>query len=128
MTEVALQCERCGQGIAPGDLACRNCGALTYRPQLHQLAEEAQRLEAYNIPAAAMTWQRALQLLPPDAPQYQAIEQRIGALAAGLAPAGGGGGGGAAPVQGGGPPLQYESRTRVVRPPDPWPVAIAKTG
>ena len=114
MTQVALQCENCGADVSPDDLACPNCGALTYRAELERLAAEAQRLEPYNVPAAAMTWQQVLRLLPPESPQYRMIQQRVGALAAGLSPY--------VP-----PGEQRPPQPRPLRPPDPLPVAVAKT-
>ena len=118
-------CERCGQPIPYGQLACPNCGALVHQRRLEQIAAEAQRLEQSDPAAAARMWREALSLLPQDSQQYAHIYHRIGALTSGWAPDGPM----AAPLPqsgGAGPqPLGYESR--VVQPPDPWPVAFAKT-
>ena len=126
-------CEYCGKPVPYGSVVCPNCGALTYRRQLEQIAGEAMRLEPVNPPAAAMLWRQALDLLPPDSQQYADVYHRMGALAAGWSPA---------PQQPGPPPLppaaswhpgareipQPLGATRpAVRPPDPLPLALAKT-
>jgi Zn-dependent protease len=105
-------CEHCGYPLSQEQVLCPNCRSLVHRRQLEQLAYEAGQLEASDPAAAAMRWRQALDLLPPDAPQYQQIQNRIGALAAGWRP-----GGAAVPS---GPPT-------AVKPPDALPLAIAKT-
>ena len=104
-------CEHCGYPLSDGQLLCPNCRSLVHRRQLEQIAYEAGQLEASDPAAAALRWRQALDLLPPDAPQYQQIQHRIGALGAGWRP-------GAAVHAG--PPT-------AVKPPDPLPLAIAKT-
>ncbi|MEA2734410.1 MAG: hypothetical protein QOE14_861, partial [Humisphaera sp.] len=66
-----------------GNLTCPNCGALVYAQQLTDLARDAQREEQTNPIRAAMIWQQALPLLPPESKQYQTIAQRIGMLTSG---------------------------------------------
>ena len=134
MTQTGLvQCERCGSFLAPGSVVCPNCGALVWRVELQRLAEEAQRLEQLgNLPAAAMTWQRALSLLPPQSQQYHHIYHHVGALAAAMGypvapPA-------YAPAAAYGHPAPGYAQPPVAlappgpKPPDTWPVAILKTG
>src|SRR5687767_5548982 len=83
-TTAAFPCQRCGMVLFHGNLACPKCGALVYAAQLNDLAAEAQREEQANNPIrAAMIWQQALPLLPPDSQQYQSIAQRIGMLTSG---------------------------------------------
>ncbi len=119
ITEVStFACERCGTPLSAGTLVCPNCGALVYRARLEQLSAEALRLEPINPAAAAQVWQMALDLLPPDSQQYQAIYARIGALAAWP----GFGGTIAGSPYGGAP-----ARVRMPRPPDPPLVAVTKT-
>jgi Zn-dependent protease len=67
-------------------LVCPNCGLFVHLDQLQQISHEALQAEPINPPAAAAIWQRALELLPEDSPQYQMIRHRIGALAAGFNP------------------------------------------
>src|SRR5438067_316509 len=108
-------CPRCGNILMYGQLACPRCGGLVYTERLNELAAGAQQEEANGNPVrAALIWQQALPLLPPDSQQHRMVTQRIGALTAGIAPQ----------------TLDYASpppTTRAVRPPDPLPLAIAKT-
>src|SRR4051812_44664805 len=80
-------CPRCGSSVIYGQLACPSCGALVYSQRLNEIAAEAQGWEHSNPTQAAMVWQQALPLLPPDSQQYRMVAQRIGALTTGL-PAG----------------------------------------
>ena len=82
---MAPPCERCGWVLDPNSLACRNCGALTYRAALERLSAEAMQLEPVDPAGAALRWRRCLELLPADSQQYAAIYQRLSALAAGFA-------------------------------------------
>ena len=84
MTQVmAPPCERCGGMLPPHALVCTRCGALAHRAELERLSQEAVALEPYDPAAAAVRWRRCLDLLPPDAPQYGAIYQRLAAITAG---------------------------------------------
>jgi Zn-dependent protease len=99
--------------VAYGQLACPHCGALVYAQRLNEIAAHAQAVEGVNPIEAAMIWQQALPLLPPDSTQYQLIAQRVGALSAGMRP------------------ISHDAsvppQPAVVRPPDPWRVAVLKT-
>src|SRR5438045_276950 len=87
MQETApTRCEACGHPLAPGQLVCPNCGALVHRRRLEQVVAEAQRLEAVSPPLAALPWRQALDLLPPDSPQYAQIRGRLGSIASGMPP------------------------------------------
>jgi Zn-dependent protease len=106
-------CPRCGNILMSGQLVCPRCAALVYAQQLNDIAAHARQVEVVNPIEAAMIWQRALPLLPPDSQQYQLVARRIGSLAAGIQP-----------------PSEDASVPRdpqVVRPPDPWNVAVLKT-
>ena len=87
---------------------------------LERTIAEALRLEQVNPAAATMVWRQALDQLSPDSPEFQQIYQRIGALAAGWSPQ---------PVRmaGGSDVLDYHTPDAGVRPPDPLPLALAKT-
>jgi Zn-dependent protease len=116
-------CENCGHWFTLGTLVCPNCSALVYRRRLEQLSAEAIAAEPADPLRAAMIWRQCLDLLPPQSPQYQSIAQRVGALSAGLVrPAHGNGDPNPSQAYGG------ELQTgRKVKPPDAWPVAVAKT-
>jgi Zn-dependent protease len=123
-------CPHCGASLQYGEFTCPTCGAPANLRQLDDLAAEALRLEPVNPPAAAMVWRQTLALLPQGSPQYQQIEQRASALAAGWVPPGVA----VQPrVQPGWSPGMREvphaagSAPRAVRPPDPMPVALLKT-
>ena len=104
-------CEQCGYPLADGQLLCPSCRSLVHRRRLEQIAYEASLLEPTDPAAAATRWREALVLLPPEAPQYQQIQHRIGALEAGWRP------GAVAP----------DRLSRAVKPPDPLPLAFLKT-
>jgi len=111
-------CPRCGQPLSPEDLACPRCGLFTRLAELHQLGYEAQRLEGFDAVAAALAWQRVLELIPPGTPQYRQVYDRIRWLR-GLPPApdeffGGDGEGAILP--------SAAPRS------DPWRLAVLKTG
>jgi Zn-dependent protease len=122
-------CPHCGTPLQYGEFTCSNCGASANLRQLDDIAAEALRLEPINPPAAAMVWRQALDLLPPDSPEYHQIDQRASALAAGWVPPG------AAVqqrVQSNWSPGVREvpnagPAPRAVRPPDPMPLALLKT-
>jgi Zn-dependent protease len=108
-------CPRCGNQLLQGMLVCRRCGGLVYAQRLNEIASHATRVEQVNPIEAAMIWQQALPLLPDDSAQYSQIAERIGSLAARLPP----------------PQTTADSsvppQPAVVRPPDPWNVALTKT-
>src|SRR3954464_6570534 len=53
-------CERCGEPLRPGELACPRCGALAHRARLEQLSAEALRAEQIDAMLAARVWQQCL--------------------------------------------------------------------
>ncbi|HYO11136.1 MAG TPA: site-2 protease family protein [Tepidisphaeraceae bacterium] len=154
-TAPTFPCPRCGQPFTHGTLACPRCGALVYARMLNDLSARAQQEEAAGNPVrAALIWRECLPLLPPDSQQYAMITHRIGALTTGFGGAGGGGfagadiggagagsagagfggaGVGGAGLGGAGLGGAIEGDPAPVgamaapRPPDAWPVAVAKT-
>lgn len=129
MQQVAVtNCDRCGGPIEYGQLVCPRCGSLVYHSRLDGIATDALRLERVNPPAAAMIWREALPLLPSDSPQYAQVRDRIGVLASGWPQDGAGAAQQAQPWAAGAQEIpQPGPRARAVRPPDPLPVALAKT-
>jgi Zn-dependent protease len=78
----AHPCPDCGTEVAPALLACPGCRALVHREALERLAASAQAATARgDTPAAMSAWRDALDLLPHDARQRDAIEARLGVLA-----------------------------------------------
>jgi Zn-dependent protease len=119
-----MACEYCGEPVQYGELDCRNCGALVYRRHVEEIAGDAMQLERVNPPAAAMVWRKALDVLPRNSRQYADIYERIRALAAGWSPVAAAAG---APAHTSPVPQRLPSRHDRVLPPDPWPLAFAKT-
>ncbi|HET6764683.1 MAG TPA: site-2 protease family protein [Longimicrobiaceae bacterium] len=79
-------CARCHTEMAPGMLACPGCGALLHSGELQRLAGEAEAAEAEGrLSDALRHWRAALELLPEDSRQHQAIDARIAALSERLA-------------------------------------------
>ncbi len=107
--ETFIPCPRCGAAIAPADKVCRNCGLLRHHQRLERLAAEAVRLEPTNRPAAIELWRECLNLLPPQAPQYAMVAQRIDVLGAAFDSS------------------RTSPRPVAPKPPDPLHVAAAKT-
>ena len=69
--------------MADADLACRECHRLRFAAELENLAGEARQQEAAGNSAAAIAlWQKALEFLPSDATQAQAIQDHISTLGA----------------------------------------------
>ena len=139
-------CERCAAPLSYGQLVCPSCGALVYARRLNEIAAEAMGREASDPSAAAMIWRQALDLLPPDSQQYAIVYQRIGALAAGWSgapttqpgqwmPGAPNTGTRRVPLPAaqpgqwmpGAPEVPSAQPARVVRPPDPLPLALLKT-
>lgn len=118
-------CERCRTQLSPRDLACPGCGLFQYRWRLEQLSQRALTYEqARNFPMAAATWQEALGLLPPASPEAQQVMARMAILGFPAQPL---------PPSDAGPfvdPGAEDAQEPVgpPRPPDPWPLAIFKTG
>ena len=68
----------CGAELAPALLTCPACGRLSFAAELSALAAEAERETAAGRAHQALAaWRRALELLPPSAPQAATIRARI---------------------------------------------------
>jgi Zn-dependent protease len=104
ITTASYACPRCGNFLMYGQLACNRCGALVYSDRLNQISTHAMQLERTDPTIAAMVWRQSLDLLPPDARQAQAIQQRIHELE-------------------GGAPVAMEAPVN-----DTWPLVLLKTG
>jgi Zn-dependent protease len=74
-------CAGCGTELASTLLRCPTCRRLVHAEALAQLAADAERHDtAGQCEEALVLWRQALELLPADAAQISAIQQRIGAL------------------------------------------------
>ena len=74
-------CERCGTELAQSLLACPNCGRLVHADELKRLAAEAERAtQARDLVAALAAWRAAVDLLPADSQQHDAVSTRIAEL------------------------------------------------
>jgi Zn-dependent protease len=68
----------CGAQVSAALLVCPACGRLVHAQELAALAAEAEKATAESRAQDALTaWRRALELLPPAAPQAEAIRARI---------------------------------------------------
>jgi Zn-dependent protease len=77
----AHPCPTCHTEIAPTLLACPGCRTLVHRDALERLAADARAAESRGeLEAALATWREALPLLPPDARQRAAVEERVTTL------------------------------------------------
>ncbi len=74
-------CPRCGTEVPPRLLRCPACSGLVYAEELKRLASEAQDATERDDPREARAlWEKALELLPPEAEQRSTIEARIAGL------------------------------------------------
>ena len=74
-------CPQCGTVLAPGLLSCPGCQRLVHAETLKVLATDAERAaQAGDLSAALGRWRQALELLPPDSRQHQAVKGKIAAL------------------------------------------------
>jgi Zn-dependent protease len=73
-TVLTERCDRCGQQLLPGVLACPHCHSLIHGEELERLSVSAKSLEeAGQLQQAREEWLRALQLLPHDSLQAEWI-------------------------------------------------------
>ena len=74
-------CPQCGTQVASALLACPSCERLVHADELKRLAAEAEHAgHAGDASAALGAWRQALDLLPRDSTQHQAVAARIVAL------------------------------------------------
>lgn len=72
------RCARCASDLGPGRLSCPACGALVHRARLEELVGWADAARVAGEPSVALGhWREALALLPENAPQRLALEQRM---------------------------------------------------
>src|SRR5690242_21806968 len=82
--QTTTACPQCGTEIASALLACPSCQRLVHADELKRLAAEAERAgHAGEASAALGAWRQALDLLPRDSTQHQAVaarseERRVG--------------------------------------------------
>jgi hypothetical protein len=77
----AYLCPQCGTQLAPTLRACPRCGRLVYAEQLTALAASARQASAAGDRSSALAaWREALDLLPPDSRQHQAVIAEVDAL------------------------------------------------
>ena len=86
----AIPCPDCGTEVASHFLICPGCHRLVHADSLKQLAERATSEEAAGLWTEAMvTWRSALELLPPESRQHEAISKKIAGLGGRVDRAGG---------------------------------------
>ncbi len=73
-------CPQCQTPLAPDSLSCPNCGMFVHLRELRALGAAAMELETTDPPKALVAWNRVLELLPPQSPQYRQVTERIGWL------------------------------------------------
>jgi Zn-dependent protease len=73
-------CPHCGQVISADALVCPSCGLFVHLPELQELSQQAQALEAQDPRAAAAIWRRTLELVPAESPQAEMVRRRIAVL------------------------------------------------
>jgi len=78
-------CPSCGSELGATLLSCPACHQLVYAEKLKEIAAEAEAAAAAGRQTDALAaWRRALELLPPDSRQSQAISERVAVLSRGL--------------------------------------------
>jgi Zn-dependent protease len=85
-----IVCASCDAEVGVAMLACPRCGTLVYASRLKELAARAEERKAAGDPAAALAaWREAIELLPPESKQHEAVTAKIVELsnAVGNAPA-----------------------------------------
>jgi len=79
--QTTTACPQCGTQVASALLACPSCQRLVHADGLKRLAAEAERAgQAGDASGALGAWRQALDLLPRDSTQHQAVAARIVAL------------------------------------------------
>lgn len=74
-------CSGCGTHLSPSLLACPTCKRLRYSARLKQLAAQAEEAAARGAFSEALqAWRDARELLPAEAQQCRAVDEKIAAL------------------------------------------------
>src|SRR5258708_10410932 len=74
-------CTSCGTSLAPAELACPQCHQLAYATRLEEFAARARGCEAAGDTKGAIDlWNKALELLPPEAAQAASIRDHVAEL------------------------------------------------
>ncbi len=77
----ATLCPQCGTELAPSLTSCPSCHVLVHGTRLGELATQAEaEVAAGNLSAGLAHWREALELLPINSSQYQAVADRIAEL------------------------------------------------
>ncbi len=88
-----MRCPGCGTEVSPSRRSCPVCHALVHAEELKRLAREAEEAEMDRPAEALNAWRSALDLLPPESGQAQAISERAEALSRRVEAGGGATGG-----------------------------------
>ena len=76
-----MRCPRCGTEVAAALLTCPACGWLRFSNELKRLAAEAEEHQhGGRFTEALAAWRAAMDLLPPNSRQYEAVAARIAEL------------------------------------------------
>ncbi len=79
--EAVPSCPECGAEIPPGFLSCPGCRRLVHAEDLKSLAAEAEEAErAGDLARALGAWRSALERLPRDSRQFEAVFGKVNAL------------------------------------------------
>lgn len=79
----ASTCTDCGTEISPSLLSCPGCGRLGHADTLKELAGNAEQAALTgDLNSALAHWRRALDLLPPNCRQFEAVQAKCSALTA----------------------------------------------
>ena len=88
--QVPTRCPACGTEVAPGLLNCPACRRLAHAEELKRLAATAEAAHAAgDVTGALQAWREALDLLPPDSRQHEAVRAKAQELSGILEKSGG---------------------------------------
>jgi len=80
------RCAACGTELSPVLLSCPACQRLVHADELKRQAAAAEEAnQTGDLSAALGAWRRALELLPPETRQYQAVSAKVAELSTALA-------------------------------------------
>ena len=79
--EPVYNCPQCSHYLQPGTLACPDCQSIIYAGHLRAIAIQATTAEnEQHLTEARGVWAQALDWLPPDTKQAEAVHAKIAAL------------------------------------------------